>query len=221
MDLIPLTPPSDKREATKWHNRRAIVDAAAELSAEQGFDGFTVSDLAQRAGVSRRTIFNHFATVDDAVFAVFADRITGLYEQFERELGERRFDSLPEAFGAFAQTLVSIDVLGRIQGMIAPLGLGRTAPAGGGSEPVSTGEVWAGRITDAVARECAGSLQRRSDSVDPFETRLLVELVVTALSQCVDHWMVSTDQSLSPASRAEFDRLLEIALGRLQRGFST
>ena len=55
-------PPEDRREAVKYHNRRAIIDAAAALAAERGLGRFTVNDLADRAGVSRRTIFNYFAS---------------------------------------------------------------------------------------------------------------------------------------------------------------
>ena len=54
---------ADKRALTA----RRIVLCAQELTLEHGLDGFTMDDLAQRAEVSRRTLFNYFPSKDDAV----------------------------------------------------------------------------------------------------------------------------------------------------------
>lgn len=40
---------------------------AQQLADEHGLDGFTMEDLAERVGVSRRTLFNYFPGKDDAV----------------------------------------------------------------------------------------------------------------------------------------------------------
>lgn len=45
---------------------RRIVAAARRLTVERGLDGFTMDDLAEATGVSRRTLFNHVAGKDDA-----------------------------------------------------------------------------------------------------------------------------------------------------------
>lgn len=44
-----------------------IVRCARELSDERGLDGFTMDELAQSAGVSRRTLFNYVPGKLDAV----------------------------------------------------------------------------------------------------------------------------------------------------------
>lgn len=55
-------------------NRRAaqtraeIIDAALELFATQGFDATSMEQVADGAGVSRRTIYRYFPTKDDLVF---------------------------------------------------------------------------------------------------------------------------------------------------------
>lgn len=51
--------------ATKWDARRAettrrLRRCALELTRDQGFDGWTMDDLAEVAEVSRRTVFNYF-----------------------------------------------------------------------------------------------------------------------------------------------------------------
>ena len=48
------------REQRRQRTREAIVDAAAELFIERGCDHVSVMEIAQRAGVVEKTVFNHF-----------------------------------------------------------------------------------------------------------------------------------------------------------------
>jgi len=58
------------RERKKQDTRRAIAAAARALTEERGIDGFTVDDIAERADVATRTVFNHFETKEAAVIGV-------------------------------------------------------------------------------------------------------------------------------------------------------
>ena len=44
--------------------KAALREALISLMEERGFDGFTVNDLCQRAGLNRGTFYNHFEDKD-------------------------------------------------------------------------------------------------------------------------------------------------------------
>lgn len=48
-----------------WTTRDRLYEAAEELIVEQGYDTTTMAEIAARAGTSRRTAFNHFASKRD------------------------------------------------------------------------------------------------------------------------------------------------------------
>lgn len=60
-------PPPSRRELNKAATRDAIANAALEFLRIGGLNSFTVDDVAVAAGVSRRTFFNYFSSVEAAV----------------------------------------------------------------------------------------------------------------------------------------------------------
>lgn len=53
-----------------------LHEAAVALVEERGFADTTVDDIAARAGVARRTFFNHYAVKEDAVLGMTAPEVT-------------------------------------------------------------------------------------------------------------------------------------------------
>jgi AcrR family transcriptional regulator len=65
------------REAKRRATAHALAQAAFDLAVERGVDGFTIDDVAARAGYSRRTFANHFACKEEAVTALALERVRG------------------------------------------------------------------------------------------------------------------------------------------------
>jgi AcrR family transcriptional regulator len=63
-----------------------IVAAALELIAERGISGVTMSAVAERAGVARQTLYNHFADVDTIVAAVYERHLAEALAQLRQVL---------------------------------------------------------------------------------------------------------------------------------------
>ncbi|MEW6020562.1 MAG: TetR/AcrR family transcriptional regulator [Pseudomonadota bacterium] len=56
--------------------RRAILDAAADQFRAHGFEAASVDGIAALAGVSKRTVYNHFPSKEE----LFAETLMGMFE---------------------------------------------------------------------------------------------------------------------------------------------
>ncbi|MFF1827898.1 TetR/AcrR family transcriptional regulator [Paenarthrobacter sp. NPDC058040] len=61
------------RERKRVATRLAITAVARNLTAERGLNGYTVEEVCEDAGISRRTFFNYFHSKEDAVIGAFSD----------------------------------------------------------------------------------------------------------------------------------------------------
>src|SRR3954471_15833232 len=60
-------------------SREAIVDAAERLFLQRGFGAVSMDDLAEAAGVARRTLYNQFASKEE-IFREMLVRVSGQLE---------------------------------------------------------------------------------------------------------------------------------------------
>src|ERR687898_2441384 len=62
----------------KASSRETLAEAACELFLEQGFEATSIADITQRAGVSRSSFFNYFASKSDILWAGLDERLDAL-----------------------------------------------------------------------------------------------------------------------------------------------
>lgn len=90
-------------ELRKRKTRRALIAAARALTADVGLAGFTVEELCERVGISRRTFFNYFASKDDAVLGyAIQSPLAELEQEFldSRDRGESLLTALVDLSAA-------------------------------------------------------------------------------------------------------------------------
>jgi AcrR family transcriptional regulator len=68
---------SGARSRRRAESRLAITTLARRLTAERGLTGFTVEELCERVGISRRTFFNYFGSKEQAVIGQHEDWLDG------------------------------------------------------------------------------------------------------------------------------------------------
>lgn len=56
------------RKSNDVATRERLLDAAAEVCVDVGFDRITLAEIAQRAGVTPAAIYNHFADKDELLY---------------------------------------------------------------------------------------------------------------------------------------------------------
>jgi AcrR family transcriptional regulator len=61
--------PELPREFVAVHKRRRMIDAIAELTAEQGYEATKIADIVRRAGVARKTLYDNFDGKEDLFLA--------------------------------------------------------------------------------------------------------------------------------------------------------
>ena len=94
---------TDLRATHAQRTRAAIRAAALTLTRERGYSAMTVDDVATLAGVSRRTVFNHFSSKADLLVVGLEPPVPAVVEAFVNGSGSLLEDlGTLLAFGAEA-----------------------------------------------------------------------------------------------------------------------
>jgi AcrR family transcriptional regulator len=96
-----LAPGHSTRQANKKLRRQKILNTARELIASQGYDAFTISELANRSEVSIPTVHNLFGKKQDIVQELFGE----LVERIDKVLAQ------PDIVDPVTSTEVFVDSL--------------------------------------------------------------------------------------------------------------
>ena len=85
------------RARKKERTRATITRVALELFARDGFSATTLSDIAEAAEVSPRTVSTYFPSKEGIVFAAYPDSMARLRERLDaREAGAKVVDVIGE-----------------------------------------------------------------------------------------------------------------------------
>jgi AcrR family transcriptional regulator len=79
----PAGRPALPREFIAGHKRRRIMDALAELTAEQGYEATKISDIVRRAAVARKTLYDNFTGKEEVFLAAFDTAVEEMRERIE------------------------------------------------------------------------------------------------------------------------------------------
>jgi AcrR family transcriptional regulator len=89
--LRPVLP----REFVASHKRRRMMEAIAELTAEQGYEATKIADIVRRAAVARKTLYDNFDGKEDLFLSAIDTSLTEMRVAVEAACAEA--ESSPEA----------------------------------------------------------------------------------------------------------------------------
>ncbi|QNE43418.1 TetR/AcrR family transcriptional regulator [Frigoribacterium sp. NBH87] len=211
---VTAAPALDRRAALKARHRQAILDAADALIAERGAPRFSVDELAERADVSRRTIFNHFSGLDQVVLTLGTVAITNAVEEFQTATAAVATPAAvltrASLFDEVTLALRSIDLPAVIAYLWRVLEGGSEGPG----EPNVMQDVFS-RATEHLSADAA----RRSSEVDDLDVELLVSSLMHGIAVIAVHWVRRTDGALDDASRAVWGELLDRLVETVRTGY--
>jgi AcrR family transcriptional regulator len=179
--------------------RDAIYDAAIDLFAVKGFDETTVEEVAQAAGVSRRSFFRYFASKDD----LLAQNVVN----FGSVLGA--------TITACSQALTPLEtvretVLSVLKQSVAQPRTRQIIEIA--QRSASARQAHHSRmmeVEDVVAAAFAGRLKIASK--DEMKPRLLSGLTLSVMNVAIISWFRGEYQDPSTAARQVFTQLTRIA----------
>lgn len=217
------SPAIDRREALKARHRRAIVDAAAELMTEIGGTDFTVDQLAARADVSRRTVFNHFKSVDDITLEVFREMLGAVLDNVDANLAAT--DDGTSMFDRVAAALRATDLVTPITEFTRIFQTENCGPAqilDLSDREISPHQavLFERAISDLGTRIAATTL-RHHPSADPFEVDLMCAALVGGALAVVRRWALATGGVDTAESRGVWDTLLDSMVSTYRKGFGS
>jgi AcrR family transcriptional regulator len=164
------------RTAKKLSTRAALAEAALELTQQRGYDGFTIADLVERVGVSRRTFSNYYAGKAECVAAA----------------GDRWMDAALELIDATSTDVPLTALLRQILDNLAD----QIAAAGEVFLCVATTEPEVAAADGAMdaarsARIAAVITARTAIAADDIRAVLLADFCLAAGKACTGRWVAA------------------------------
>lgn len=205
----PAAAPS-RREQNKAATRQAITDAALKLLRGKGPGNFTVEDIADAAGISRRTFFNYFSSTEAALASVTHGFLDHALQQFRlRPAEEPILESARVALMQLADPMT-----------VAPMAELFTLTQQNSSLVRSELEAWDHCTEQIITAAKERVAKAQGAAIDELYLRALAGSVIACGKAAMDVWFSQCGADLSPASLAVLRQLLIDAIGHLGTGFA-
>lgn len=206
-------PAPDRHAELKARHRRAILQAAKELIVESGDARFSVDQLAERADVARRTVFNHFTSLDDVLTSAYTEIFSVVIDAFREQVSASPSALRGRAamFDTVTAALRATDVPGTIAFLSTALG---------GFDPQDRRRLPIFHATFArTSTHLADELAQRFAQPDRLEAELVVSSLIHGVEVIARHWIAETGATTDDAARARWDALLDRLIDSVRAGY--
>jgi AcrR family transcriptional regulator len=195
---LPRGPQALPREAVAAHQRERLFKAMIEAVDEHGFMATTIAELVARAGISRRSFYEHFRNKEECLLATYDEIIEHLTRRLVK--ASRSVDGWPAQLEAFIRELFTAvgerpDLAQLVcveMGAAGPVGVERWAHGAAYTQRFLTDGFerapGRGTISDPVARAIVGAVRKilysrvRNERSSKALTAELLKLVPDLLS---------------------------------------
>jgi AcrR family transcriptional regulator len=164
-----------------------LQEAAMALFAERGYDEVTVTEIAGRAGMTKRSFFNHFADKPEVMFAsadALQARVLAALTEADGDRGP-----LDTAVHAFTQAAAAVEDY-------PELARARRAIIGSSPDLQERDLAKMAALTTAVAGALAGRGVPRRDAV------FVAQAATTVFTTAVDEWASDPGRGLAASIQA-------------------
>nr|WP_275588029.1 TetR family transcriptional regulator [Glutamicibacter nicotianae] len=196
----------------KQATKQAIVEAVADLLRHGSGTALTATQIAEAAGISRRTLFNYFPSVD-AVYSYPLHQVLGTMVDSISDLS----DSMP-LVEAIIEALKSDDVA-RLLGQVAHFGAFLRTEGANCGFPAMMNE-WQTAATEVIEK-----VARRYPHANTFTVRVFTHALLGAGQAAFDEWIErlpateTVGMDISPELISVFHSLITQAMETLDEGF--
>jgi len=171
-------PRPPRARMTGTERRHQLINIARALFAERGYEGTSIEEVAQRAGVSKPVVYEHFGG-KEGLYAVVVDReMSALLDGITSSLTNNRFRPRVERVVLALLTYVEE----RTDGFRLMI---RDAPAS-----IASSGTYSSLLNDAVSQVAsilAGDFSRRG--LDPELAPLYAQALVGSVSMTAQWWL--------------------------------
>lgn len=191
--------------------RRRIVRVATELLAERGVEGLSVDEVAARAEVSRRTVFNYFHSTEELLIAVgnvlLGEAIDSLRVDGPPVSGGTHVDLLDD-LAAMLRSIDLLDTMIRLTHILGPMG----------HQDARVLAVVRDTML-SVSDNLMNTARKRHPNVPELDVELLVSSLLGGLIVLHKRWTERSALADTPETRQLWDELFERFIRQLRDGF--